>query len=193
MSELLCDHFSNAEPVAPSAFGLTRGTLISTAFGPRLIETLKLSDQIETLDSGLQPLRSIHVQKLRVTTENAPIRIEAGVIGNDAPLLLGPHHHVLITGWQAELFFGQEDVLIEAGSLVNGTTITRDQAEAIEYFSLGFDEHQIILAHDAPVESDLPHQVGSFYQAMLPRGARDQGLPLARSAIAGFEAEVLAF
>ena len=190
MSELLSDPFLNASPVLV-ANGLTSGTLIETATGNRAIDSLKLGDLIETLDDGLQPLRSISRQTMLGKGGTAPIRISIGVVGNEKPLLLAPQHRVLISGWQAELYFGQDEVLVEARSLVNGTTVTCEDVTHIEYICLGFDEHQIIFAHDAQVESDLPHQALSLQHAIGPRGVVMPGHLLARPAVEGNQAQLL--
>lgn len=190
MSELLSNMFSHGA-TAITATGLTVGTLIETAQGARPVETLKLGDLIATLDCGLQPLHSLNRQKMRGSAGSAPIRIAVGVLGNDATLLLSPNHRVLIAGWQAELYFGQDEVLIEARALVNGTTVTREETAQVDYFTLGFDEHQIIFANDAPVESNLPHAAQPFAPAMWPRSAFVSGAALVRHEITGDEARLL--
>jgi hypothetical protein len=191
MSEFFHDTFLDAEPVA-FASGLTRGTLIETVRGPRAIETLKLGDLIETADGDLQPLRSLSRQKMRGTGADAPVRISVGGIGNSEPLLLAPLHRVLLNGWQAELYFGQDEVLIEARSLVNGTTVTRQECDQIEYLSLGFDAHQVILAQEALVESDMPHENGGYIDAMRPRSNAAPSGKLARPTVDWAEARVVA-
>jgi hypothetical protein len=191
MSEYFNDTFKNAKPVA-YASGLTPGTLIETMRGPRAIEKLKLGDLIENIDGDLQPLRSLSRQKVRGTGGSAPIRISPGGIGNSETLLVAPMHRVLLTGWQAELYFGQDEVLIEARSLVNGTTVARQEVVQIEYLSLGFDAHQIILAQEALVESDMPHAVGNFNNVVSPRRNAFPSSRLARPTIDSYDAKVLA-
>ncbi len=191
MSEFFSDTFLVAEPVA-FASGLTRGTLIETVRGPRAIETLKLGDLIETADGDLQPLRSLSRQKMRGKGAAAPVRIAVGAIGNAEPLLLAPMHRVLLNGWQAELYFGQDEVLIEAQALVNWTTVIREECDQIEYLGLGFDAHQIVLAQEALVESDMPHANGDFIDAVRPRSNAAPIGMLARPTIDWAEARVVA-
>ena len=190
MSECQRDHFYNSQPVA-AAVGVTLGTLIETDSGPRPVESLKLGDLIETLENGFQPLRSVARQRMRGTAGSAPICIAAGVLGNAKPLGLAPHHRVLITGWQAELYFGQDEILIEAVSLLNGSTVTREDTAQIEYIGLGFDDHQIILAQDVGIESDMPHHSQGFIQAMSPRKMETVDGNLLRPAGIGTEAALL--
>ena len=65
---------------------------------------------------------------------------------------------MLITGWQAELYCGQEEVLVAAKHLVNDTTITRVEGGTVAYIHLLFDRHQIVFGGGVPSESYFPGQ-----------------------------------
>lgn len=164
MSELTIDRFMTAQP-AIAATGVARGSLIETVSGPRPIETLKLGDLIKTRDAGFQPLRSKSRQKMHGKAAAAPVLIAAGVFGNATPLLVAPMHPVLVIDCQGDL----DDVLIEARCLINGTTVTCEEVSQVEYHNLGFDDHQIVIAQGVPVASDIPHDGGTFVQAVSPR------------------------
>ena len=138
----------------PTCF--TPGTLIETATGDQAIETLQVGDFVQTLDDGVQPIRLIVRGRFRASGDLAPIRFAKGAIGNAAPLLVSPQHRMLIRGWQAELFFAQDEVLVAAKHLVNGDTITRQTGGMIEYIHLLFDKHQIIFGGGVPSESYYP-------------------------------------
>ena len=127
--------------------------MIDTISGARAIETLNVGDLIETLDDGAQPIRLIVRDTFRAVGDLAPIRFATGAIGNDAPLLVSPQHRMLISGWQAELFYGQEEVLVAAKHLVNDTSITRQEGGMIDYIHLLFDTHQIVFGAGVPSES----------------------------------------
>lgn len=152
--------------LGPSCF--TPGTKIKTATGQQLIETLKVGDLVETLDEGPQPLRLIVRGVFRATDNFAPVRFEAGAIGNAKPLMVSPQHRMLISGWQSQLLFGQDEVLVAAKHLVNGDTITEQMGGTVEYIHLLFDSHQIVFGGGVPSESFYPqHAVQSQDQGTM--------------------------
>lgn len=169
MSEHFHEDFQAAAAV-PSINGVLRGTLIETPEGGRAVETLKLGDRVATADHGTQTVTSLSRQKVKGTGPHAPVCIAAGAFGNLDTLLVAPQQRILITGWQAELYHGQEEALVEARSLVNGTSVCRIERPTIELFGLGFDDHQLIFANGAGVESDLPYRSQCFEQAIGARG-----------------------
>ncbi|MFK7838602.1 MAG: Hint domain-containing protein [Sulfitobacter sp.] len=139
----------------PTCF--TPGTVIETPNGPCPIETLRVDDLVLTLDHGAQPVRMIADDTFRAVGAVAPIRFAKGTIGNTAPLIVSPQHRMLITGWQAELYFGEDEVLVAAKHLVNGDTIRQVEGGIVRYIHLLFDTHQIIWGQGAPSESYYPH------------------------------------
>lgn len=152
--------FVNSSTQTPvSNFGptcFTPGTMIATPDGLRAIETLKAGDQVETLDQGAQPIRGILADRFRAAGDLAPIRFATGAIGNTAPLLVSPQHRILVSGWRAELYFGQDEVLAAAKHLVNGDTVRQVPGGMVTYIHLVFDRHQIIFGQGIPSESCLP-------------------------------------
>ena len=148
----------------PTCF--TPGTMIETPSGLRAIESLAVGDLVETMDAGPQPIRMILDNSFRACGDVAPIRFEAGAIGNDAPLVVSPQHRVLIRGWQAELFYGQQEVLVAAVHLVNGSSIRQCPGGVVRYIHLLFDGHQIVYGQGVPSES--------CYPAHLDQAAADQ-------------------
>ena len=138
----------------------TAGTLIETEAGPRAVETLEPGDMVVTRDHGLQPLRWIGVSRRIGQGKFAPIHIAAGTLGNDRDLRVSPQHRMLLTGWRAELMFGEPGVLATAQSLVNGTTVTRAPCAEVDYVHILFDRHEIVYAEGAPSESFHPGELG---------------------------------
>ncbi len=134
----------------------TPGTMIRTEHGDRLIETLKPGDKIKTRDNGLQTLKWIGRQSVPSRGHLAPIKFCKGAIGNNRDLVVSPLHRVLLTGWQAQLYFGLDEVLISAKHLVNGDTIFAQAGRTIEYIHLLFDDHEIIISNGVPTESYFP-------------------------------------
>lgn len=134
----------------------TAGTLIRTMAGLRPVEALQPGDLIATRDHGPRPLRWIGRRRTPGTGRFAPIRFAEGVIGNDRALLVSPQHRMLITGWQAELLFGENEVLAAARHLINGTTIVQCPRRRVDYVHLLFDRHEIVEAEGVPSESFHP-------------------------------------
>jgi len=135
-----------------------RGTRIDTGQGPRAIETLAVGDHISTLDAGPQPVRWIGSRTCAGVGPLAPIRIKARTLGNIRDLWVSPNHRLLMSGGQAELMFGEAEVLAAAKHLVSDDTIRRVPVPEVEYFHILLDSHHIIFAEGCPAESLFPGQ-----------------------------------
>lgn len=139
--------------LVPTVICFVRGTHIQTDRGEVPVENLVPGDMVQTADNGLQPLRWIGSRKVAATGALAPVRFEAGAIGNTRPLSLSPQHRVMLSGWKAELYAGTEEVLVPAISMLNDHNILRQQGGEVEYFHLMFDRHEIIFAEGVATES----------------------------------------
>lgn len=182
----------------PTCF--TPGMMIDTPDGPRPVETLGPGDLVLTMDAGAQPVRHVLDDTFRAAGHLAPVRFEAGAIGNKVPLIVSPQHRVLISGWRAEFFYGQEEVLVAAVHLVNGDTIRQVSGGMVRYIHLVFDCHQIIYGQGVPSESCYP----AYDRQGIARGATaevielfpdmpriDSMLPFVRPVLGRAEAAVL--
>ncbi len=134
----------------------TPGTLIRVPDGAVPVETLKVGDKVETLDHGPQTLRWIGQTEVDGSDELAPVAIAAGALGNERDLLVSSEHRMLITGWEAELHFAEEEVLVAAKHLVGLEGITYRPMTRVKYLHLLFDRHEIVFAEGAPSESLYP-------------------------------------
>ena len=139
--------------LVPPVVCFARGTRIRTVNGETPIEALRVGDMVVTVDNGLQPVRWIGHRRVAAHNQLAPIRFETGAIGNTRPLALSPKHRVLLSGWKAELLFGELEVLATASHLINGRTIVQAKQDEVDYFHVMFDAHQVIYAEGAPCES----------------------------------------
>jgi hypothetical protein len=156
----------------------TPGTLIATPEGPRAIETLRPGDLVLTRDHGPQPLRWMGEARLRpedllANPGHRPVRIEKGALGDGLPyrdLTLSPQHRLLFGGWRAQVLFGEDEVLVPALALV-GDLAGRAAPAGVRYLHLLFDQHEIIFAEGAEVESLMP---GWLADANLPAALRDE-------------------
>jgi hypothetical protein len=132
-----------------------KGTNIRTAAGDRKVEDLSPGDLMPTMFGGTCPMRWIGRYSLKNnnqtkawTKKMLPIRIARSALGFDVPcadLCVTREHALLIDG-----------VLVTAGSLINGTTITvyepRDLDE-LEFFHIKLEYHNVIYAAGAPCET----------------------------------------
>ena len=127
------------------------GTMIATPDGERPVETLEIGDIILTADGSTRAVRWIGRQSVVSVFANPlrsyPIRIAAGALGDGLPkrdLFLSPDHALLVDG-----------VLVQAGALVNNTSITRvmQPGERFTYFHIETEDHALILAEGAPAET----------------------------------------
>lgn len=146
---------STEYPVGPVPC-FVAGTLIDTARGRVAVEDLCPGDLVATRDSGFQALRWTGRVTVPGLGEHAPIRFMAGSMGNDRVLEVSPNHRMLVEGWKAELYFGEEEVLVAAKHLVNGDTILRCPRGDVTYVHLLFDRHEVIFAEGAAAESLHP-------------------------------------
>lgn len=70
---------------------------------------------------------------------------------------LSPQHRVLVTGWQAELYFGELEVLIPAIKLVDGHRVQRDLRPAgVRYLYILLEKHEVLAVDGLNSESFLP-------------------------------------
>ncbi len=156
-----------------------RGAMVATPLGQRAIETLAVGDLVLTRDRGAQPIRWIgstllSAETLRQFPEKRPVRIAAGALGDHAATEVSPHHRILVAGWRADTLFDAPEVLAAAVHLVNDRTITRAPAEAVEYFHILLDGHEILCVDGLWSESFHPGAV----QTGLAPATRDEVLEL---------------
>ena len=132
------------------------GSQILTPGGPRRIDHLSVGDLVETRDHGPQPIRWIGQREVCGLGEWAPVRIAPGTLGAHRTHSVSPNHRILLTGWRAELLFGEVEVLVPAKALINETTIRVVPMARVTYVHLLFDDHQVIEADGVTSESFYP-------------------------------------
>lgn len=182
-------HFGNgnwnvegAEIPVPVCF--CRGTMIATAGGQKAVEGLKAGDMVLTEAGAEVPVRWIGRGVFsRVFADQSrvlPVLVRAGALGDNLPardLRVSPGHAFLLDG-----------VLVNAGALVNGTTILRDESTPVvfEYFHVELDRHDVLMAEGVPAESfvDGVENMGFENLAERPAGGamQEMDLPRAKSA-----------
>jgi hypothetical protein len=163
------------------------GTLIATPHGEVAVEKLRRGDLVTTSTGqnvpitwlGRQTVSTRFADPLRVL----PIRIAAGALADNLPardLLLSPDHAILLDG-----------VLVQAGALVNGTTIVRETAvpETFTYYHVEAEDHALILAENTPAETFIDNvdrlnfDNWAEHEALYPQGKplNEMALPRAKA------------
>lgn len=138
------------------------GTLIETEHGDVPVQDLSVGDRVVTRDNGNQPIRWIGRRRLNEETLSrnpnlCPIRILAGALGAQQParnLIVSPQHRLLVSSKIAQRMFDSREVLVAAKHLVeiDGIDVVED-ANAMDYFHIMFDRHEVIYSNGAASES----------------------------------------
>jgi autotransporter passenger strand-loop-strand repeat protein len=160
------------------------GTRIATPSGEVAVEDLRAGDPVLTASGRVRPVRWLAVHTIAARFADPlhawPIRISAGALGDNRPardLLLSPGHALLLDG-----------VLVQAGALVNGTSIVRAVRvpERLCYYHLELDTHDLLLAEGVPAESFLEGAeivpLGNIADRTPPEAPTELPYPRVRSA-----------
>src|SRR5215467_4540670 len=132
-----------------------KGTKISTPSGDRLVQDLRIGDEVQTL-AGRKTIKWIAYNKFtkeegRAWHDNVmPIRVARFAIDDRTP-----HRDLYLSPWHC-IFLNQ--ALIPVMYLINEATIaqgTPSDTPAIEYYHIELDTHEVIYAEGALVESFL--------------------------------------
>jgi Hint domain len=150
------------------------GTTIRTADGDKKIEDLAIGDLLPTVFGGIRPIQWIGRYRYRRSDPGKPwarnvmpIRVARSALGPNVP-----HANLYISEAHALLM---DDLLVAAGNLVNGTTITRYKARELgelEYFHIKLERHDVIYAEGAPTETllEVDESSGNFADYIRQNG-----------------------
>src|SRR5271168_4090760 len=132
-----------------------KGTNIRTAEGDRKVENVSLGDLLPTVFGGVFPIQWIGRYSLKKSDSTKawvkkvlPVRVARSALGLNVPyadLYVTKEHALLIDG-----------VLVTAGSLINGATITMydpRELDQLEFFHIKLERHNAIYAEGAPCET----------------------------------------
>ncbi len=162
-----------AEPAVPSRLAetaegvvcFTPGTLLDTPDGLRPVEDLVAGDRVITKDGGAQQIvwagsRNVSGARLYAMPDLRPVRIRDGAFGIKCPegdLIVSPDHRMLLKGKAAKALWGEEEVLVAARDLIDGTRIARDlAAKSVTYHHLMLEAHHVVVANGVETESFHP-------------------------------------
>ncbi|PQV58509.1 Hint domain-containing protein [Defluviimonas denitrificans] len=187
------DYFEVGINSTTTVICFAQGTAIETDHGPVAIETLGVGDLVMTWGGDVAPIRWI--SKREITARGlhhnpalCPIRLSAGSLGTGIPkrdLMVSPQHRILASSAVARRMFGQPEVLVAAHRLVGLPGIfVADEVEAVSYYHILLDRHEILVAEGCPAESlypgpeamkSIPSTVRKILSAGVPALAGDNG------------------
>ena len=133
------------------------GTRIATPDGDKPIEMLRAGEKVLTHDGRSTPViwraRQSVANPRNLSVGRSPVRIDAGALGPNLPN--GP---LTVTADHALLF---DDMLINAGTLINGTTIRllplSEMPARFNYWHVELEEHECVVANGVPAESFIDY------------------------------------
>ncbi|NKX44051.1 Hint domain-containing protein [Roseicyclus persicicus] len=148
------------------------GTRIATPQGERPIETLAEGDLVLTADGRTTPVLWVWRQEITnifgLGEMRTPVRVAAHALGPGCPardLIVTADHALLVDGF-----------LINAGALVNGTTIhpvpLAKMPATFTYWHVETEAHEAVLAENCPAETFIdyaPRDGFDNYDAYLAR------------------------
>lgn len=140
------------------------GTRIAIPAGERLVEDLAIGDFVLTADGRAVPVTWIGRQRVvnhrfGLHESRAPVRIAAGALGQGLP-----HSDLCVSADHGMVW---EGLVVNAGAMVNGTTIhfvPRDELPAeYTYFHIETAGHEVVLANGAPAETFVDYVTRSHF------------------------------
>ncbi len=134
-----------------------RGTNIRTTTGERKIEDLAIGDLLPTVFGGVRRIQWLGRFPIKKSDPSRPWPKQALPVGIARSAIAPdvPRADLFVTRWHALLLDG---LLIPAGNLINGATITLHQAhdvDQLEFFHIKLESHDAIYAEGARVETWL--------------------------------------
>ncbi len=138
------------------------GTMIDTPDGPRAVEDLKSGDFVSSDDGRVVPLvwvgrHELTAADLKRAPNLAPIRFEAGSVGNARALRVSPQHRLVLDAADVEIWFGEPEVLAPALAWLGQEGVQQEApVSAVTYCHFACARHEIIRADGARAETLLP-------------------------------------
>lgn len=128
------------------------GSRILTDRGPVAVEALVVGDRVVTASGRLAAVRWLGHRRTNLRQHPSPhdvmpVRVAAGAFGGAQPvrdLVLSPDHAVFVNG-----------SLVPIRHLINGASIRQETREAVTYWHVELDRHDVLLAEGLACESYL--------------------------------------
>jgi len=184
-----------------SSFGvIARGGILKTNRGLMAIEDILPGDEVETIDSGFQPvLWRGAITLVPSTSEQLAdigklIRVSQDSLGIGRPmsdLMLAPHARLLHKSPALQRVTGHDASFVPIADFVDGINIVELQPRTpVQAFQLGFDGHERFTVNGVEIDSQHPgarHELAlrgdmlQLYLSLFPHKERlDQFGPLLR-------------
>ena len=143
----------------PTALGVSAevpcfaaGTRLRTPRGDVAVESLRAGDLVVTASGEFRPVKWIGHRDVDCVRHAAPekvwpVRVAAHAFGANLPvrdLYLSPDHALFVGG-----------VLIPVKQLINHDTVEQRPVDAVTYYHVELDRHDVLLAEGLPAESFL--------------------------------------
>jgi len=145
----------NTLGVPPGTVCFVSGTLIRTPGGDTPVERLRIGNMVMTAAGEVRPIKWIGHRRLSGIgsiehAENWPVRVMTDAMAPGQPsrdLYLSPGHALCVSVL--------EELLISVGNLLNDSTVAQSSVDAVDYWHVELESHDVLLANDLPVESYL--------------------------------------
>jgi len=191
----VADHL---HPVGPGIC-MAGDTPIPTARGTLRLAELCPGDRVLTRAGEMLPVRWCGSVEVPALGSFAPVRLKAGAFGR-GDLVVAPGHRLALSGAEVDYLSGEEEVLVEAGALLDGdTVVAAAEGPLFRYHGLLLDRHAIIESDGCALETlcigGLARDSRLAATTALAELARAGGLPVHRRTAlrdaAGYEAAAL--
>jgi len=177
--------------VSITGCAVAASSTILTLAGCVAARDLRPGDRVITRDHGAQTLRDIEF--FAAPQGSTAIAIPAGAIGNNTRTIVAPSQRILLRNVQAELYFGESEVLVNAEDLVGFRSIETTEAPSFGFVRLEFDTPEIIYADGFEIESSALTSFEWAGDPLMSRlGLTVSGMPLPpRPVLEAHEAQLL--
>jgi hypothetical protein len=130
-----------------------RGTELLTPLGYVPVEQFRPGDPVVTVGGAVRPVRWVGSRTIDIAAHPRPGAVRPVIVTPDAIAAGVPRRAARFSPDHALLLHG---LLVPVKLLVNGATILWDHAcQAVSYFHVELDRHDIVLAENLPAESYL--------------------------------------
>lgn len=138
------------------------GSRIATVEGPRAVEDLVPGDEVRLKNGGTGRVERVLIQRFPASVVARddrfwPVRIAPGALGPDLPrraVWLSRQHRVMLNDWRAQVYFGEEAILVPVHKLVDGDAIRSVAPEGgITYVHVALAAHEVLICEGLGCES----------------------------------------